>query len=164
MLQDLVPVMNKWLAPPKSKKKSFNPPRWTADFATVCGRLGILAHANHFGYSQVLDPPQNVPDPPQAPTPEAPLKEIIIVSHKKKKTDPKYHRVDVTSKSDSRTFRMLSPMYANAIDHPVPCMESMTSRTVEGLWQGLKVCSFLCSCCVKDTCLRSDTHLFACVL
>lgn len=60
---------------------------------------------------------------------------------------------DLTSKSDSEEYRVLSPFYPH-YGIPVPGMENETSACVEGVWQGLKVFE---TCGVDTSCFRNDT-------
>jgi hypothetical protein len=68
---------------------------------------------------------------------------MIYIENKKKKEKtltakyPNAKILDVTSKSDSSLVK-LSPFFPHG-DIPVPFTENMTSKSVEGLWQALKV-------------------------
>lgn len=68
---------------------------------------------------------------------------MIIVKHKRSKREkilaeyPDAVIIDVTSKGEDRWLR-LSPFYPHG-GIPVPFMEGVTSMSVEGIWQGLKV-------------------------
>jgi len=67
---------------------------------------------------------------------------ITIVSKRRKREQAKlindgYLLIDVTSKSDDATFQKFSPFYPHK-DVPVVGL-SITSESVEGVWQGLKV-------------------------
>lgn len=68
---------------------------------------------------------------------------IVIVSKRQKKRQSDleskgYVLVDVTSSSENETFRKFSPFYPHG-NIPVPGMPGVTSYSVEGIWQGLKV-------------------------
>lgn len=60
--------------------------------------------------------------------------------------------IDVTSKGEGE-WQKLSPFYPHG-GIPVPFSEGMTSQSVEGIWQGLKVFE---SCDVDRTSFRNDT-------
>lgn len=60
--------------------------------------------------------------------------------------------IDVTSKGEGM-WRKLSPFYPHG-GIPVPFMEGVTSMSVEGIWQGLKVFE---SCGIDRTSFRNDT-------
>lgn len=67
---------------------------------------------------------------------------IIIENRRKKRISilkkyPEAIIIDVTSKSDSK-FQKLSPFYPIG-DIPIPNSNDLTSESVEGIWQGLKV-------------------------
>ena len=67
---------------------------------------------------------------------------IIIENRRKKRIDilkkyPESIIIDVTSKSDSK-FQKLSPFYPIG-NIPIPNSNGLTSQSVEGIWQGLKV-------------------------
>lgn len=74
---------------------------------------------------------------------------MILIKNKKNKIDKMHHDypstpiIDLTSKSDDLSFRVLSPFFPHqdANGHPViPIPFSQkTSYSVEGIWQGLKV-------------------------
>lgn len=69
---------------------------------------------------------------------------IVLVSKRQKKAQSAlekegYLLIDVTSSSESETFRKFSPFYPHG-RIPVPGMtEGTLSQSVEGIWQGLKV-------------------------
>ncbi len=60
---------------------------------------------------------------------------------------------DLTSKSDSDEYRVLSPFYPHG-GIPVPKMNGTFSACVEGVWQGLKVFE---NYGVDASCFRNDT-------
>lgn len=68
---------------------------------------------------------------------------MIFIENKKKKIKslvekyPNAKIVDVTSKATTSLVK-LSPFYPHG-DIPIPFSENMTSESVEGIWQGLKV-------------------------
>ena len=68
---------------------------------------------------------------------------MLIVKNKRcsveklKKDYPGCIIIDVTSKGEGE-WRKLSPFYPHG-DIPVPFSEGFTSKSVEGIWQGLKV-------------------------
>ncbi len=62
---------------------------------------------------------------------------------------------DLTSKSGSDEYMVLSPFYPHyGIPILVPGMENETSACVEGVWQGLKVFE---TCGIDTSCFRNDT-------
>ena len=76
---------------------------------------------------------------------------MILIKNKKNKIDKMHHDypstpiIDLTSKSDDLSFRVLSPFFPHqdANGHPViPIPFSQkTSYSVEGIWQGLVHCN-----------------------
>ena len=75
---------------------------------------------------------------------ENPKPVMIIVESKKKKMEtlekeyPGAMIIDVTSHADDE-FVKFSPFYPHG-GIPVPFTDGVTSQSVEGIWQGLKVC------------------------
>jgi hypothetical protein len=69
---------------------------------------------------------------------------MIYVANKKRKLEkiqeefPKAVILDVTSTSESRSARLLSPFYPH-MNIPIPFTEGVKATCVEAVWQGLKV-------------------------
>ena len=69
---------------------------------------------------------------------------MIYVANKKRKLEkiqeefPKAVILDVTSNSESRSARLLSPFYPH-MNIPIPFTEGVKATCVEAVWQGLKV-------------------------
>lgn len=82
---------------------------------------------------------------------------IYIENRRRKKSIAKDYPgaliCDLTSKSDSEEYRVLSPFYPHC-EIPVPKMNGTFSACVEGVWQGLKVFE---NYGVDASCFRNDT-------
>lgn len=69
---------------------------------------------------------------------------MIFVENRRKKIErikndyPNAEILDITSKSESKYAQLLSPFYPHG-NIPIPFSPGYTAKSVEGIWQGLKV-------------------------
>ena len=84
---------------------------------------------------------------------------MIYVENKKRKIErikaqyPYAHILDITSTTEARWAQVLSPFYPHG-NIPIPFSEGFYAKSVEGIWQGLKVFE---SCGVDMNSFENDT-------